>query len=244
MAKPLIGISGRRWAASVLGHRVPSAMKDVTFDLHFSDYPKSVSAAGGVPVELTRDADVDEIMSHLDGLVISGGADVDPAQYGAEPDENLGTLEPDRDEWELALLRAARSRQLPILAICRGFQLVNVLFGGTLVQHVDFEEGVGHPAWDSPGEAAAHSVEVVPGTLAGSLYATGVGVNSLHHQIADQIGDGLIVSAIAPDGVVEGLETPEGDLLALQWHPELMAKPDASFTWLVESAAKYLAARG
>jgi len=218
-------------------------MKHVTFDLHFSDYPKSVAAAGGVPIELTRDADVEEVVGHLDGLIISGGADVEPARYGAEPEENLGTTEPERDEWELALLAAARRREVPVLAICRGFQLVNVHFGGTLNQHVDLAEGVGHPAWNTPGDEVAHKVDVVPGTMASSIYPTTVGVNSLHHQTVDRIGDGLIVSATAPDGVIEGLETNDGQLLALQWHPELMAKPDPSFVWLVTSAEAFLASR-
>jgi putative glutamine amidotransferase len=218
-------------------------MKDVSFDLHFTDYPKSVSAAGGVPFELTRDADVDDVIDHLDGLIISGGADVEPLRYGAEPDERLGAVEPDRDEWELALLAAARGRDMPVLAICRGFQLVNVHFGGTLVQHVDLDDGAGHPAWESPGGEAAHEVDVVDGTMTASLYDGRIGVNSLHHQTLDRVGDGLVVSAIATDGVVEAVETADGRLLGVQWHPELMAKPDPSFVWLVDAAGKYSADR-
>jgi putative glutamine amidotransferase len=218
-------------------------MKDVSFDLHFTDYPKSVAAAGGVPVELTRDADVEEVLSRLDGLIISGGADVEPVRYGAEPDANLGPVEPDRDEWELALLAGARSRELPVLAICRGFQLTNVHFGGTLVQHVDIDEGSGHPAWETPAADAAHDVEVLPGTMTATLYADRIGVNSLHHQTLERVGEGLVVSAQAPDGVVEAFETPDGRLLGVQWHPELMAKPDPSFVWLVDAAAKFAADR-
>ena len=241
MSKPLIGITGRRWAAAVLGSRVPVAMKDVTFDLHFTDYPKSVVAAGGVPVELTRDADVDEIVSHLDGLIITGGADVDPSRYGADPHENLGPTEPDRDEWELALLAAARERAVPVLAICRGFQLVNVHFGGTLNQHVDFDDGAGHPAWDTPGHEEAHKVEFVRGTMTAELYPEVAGVNSLHHQTVEVVGEGLVVSATASDGVVEAVELPGHDVLAVQWHPELLDKPDPTFRWLVACSSDYLA---
>jgi putative glutamine amidotransferase len=218
-------------------------MKDVTFDLHFTDYPKSVAAAGGVPVELTRDADVAEVIARLDGLIISGGADVEPSRYGAEPDPNLGSTEPDRDEWELALLTAARARELPVLAICRGMQLVNVHFGGTLVQHVETNDDANHPAWDSPGAESVHKVDVVPGTKAADLYDVTVGVNSLHHQTVDRVGEGLIVSGRAPDGVVESLETEDGQLFAVQWHPELMAKPDPAFVWLVRAAGEYQAKR-
>ena len=241
MAKPLIGLTGRRWPASFLGSNLPAAMGGLTFDLHFSDYPKSVAAAGGIPVELARDADVDGVVARLDGLVLSGGADLDPAHYGADPETELGRLEEDRDEWEFALLEAARRRSLPILAICRGFQLVNVAFGGTLRQHVEIDEGAGHPQWDVDGRTATHQVTVAEGTLASQLLPTTWPVNSLHHQVVDKVGDGLVVSATATDGVVEGLETPEGDLLAVQWHPELLAKPDPTFRWLVEQSSEFLA---
>jgi putative glutamine amidotransferase len=237
MARPLIGITGRRWAASVLGTNVPAAMGGIHFDLHFSDYPRSIALAGGLPVELTRDADVEEMVEHLDGLVLTGGADVDPENYHHEYDENLGVLEPDRDEWEIALLAAARARDLPVLAICRGLQLVNVVFGGTLRQHVELEEGAGHPQWDVDGHEATHSVNIVEGTTIARLFSDEIGVNSLHHQVVDAVGEGLIVSAKASDGVVEGLETPDGRIVAVQWHPELLKKPDPTFVWLVREAS-------
>jgi putative glutamine amidotransferase len=212
-------------------------MSGLRFDLHFSDYPRSVAEAGGLPVELSRDADVEGIIEHLDGLVLSGGADVDPALYGREPEENLQSLEPDRDEWEMALLVAARDRDIPVLAICRGFQLVNVAFGGTLVQHVELEEGSGHPQWDVDGHTATHDVNVKPETIASSLFPATWAVNSLHHQTVESVGKGLTISATAPDGVVEAFETPEGDLLGVQWHPELLSKPDPTFVWLVREAS-------
>ncbi|MFI5035249.1 MAG: gamma-glutamyl-gamma-aminobutyrate hydrolase family protein [Acidimicrobiales bacterium] len=237
MAKPLIGLTGRRWPAAFLGSNVPFAMRELTFDLHFSDYPKSVAEAGGLPVELARDADVEGVVERLDGLVLSGGADLDPAHYGAEAHSELGQLEQDRDEWEFALLSAARACHLPVLAICRGFQLVNVAFGGSLTQHVAIDEGAGHPQWDVDGRKPTHEVRMVEGTIAASLLPTAWPVNSLHHQTISEVGPGLIVSARATDGVVEGLETPEGDLLAVQWHPELLAKPDPTFQWLVREAS-------
>jgi putative glutamine amidotransferase len=215
-------------------------MSGLRFDLHFSDYPRSVAVAGGLAVELTRDANVEGIIEHLDGLVLSGGADLDPALYGQEPEENLQSLEPDRDEWEMALLQAARDRDIPVLAICRGFQLVNVAFGGTLIQHVELDQGSGHPQWDVDGHTATHEVNVEPNTVAASLFPSSWSVNSLHHQTVENVGEGLTVSASAPDGVVEALETPEGNLLAVQWHPELMAAPDPTFVWLVRRSSERL----
>jgi putative glutamine amidotransferase len=244
VTKPLIGITGRRWPATALGTNVPAAMSGLRFDLHFSDYPRSVSVAGGLPVELTRDADVDAMVERLDGLVLSGGADLDPALYGKEAEADLGLVESERDEWELALFQAARDRGLPVLAICRGFQLVNVAFGGTLVQHVELDDGAGHPQWDVDGHTATHEVHVVPNTVASTMFSPVWAVNSLHHQTVERVGEGLIVSATATDGVVEGLETPEGDLLAVQWHPELLAAPDPTFVWLVRQATERLASVG
>lgn len=241
MAKPLIGITGRRWPAAWLGEHVPDAMRQLLFDLHFSDYPRSVADAGGVPVELTRDADVEEVVARLDGLILSGGADLDPAHYGAEPHSQLGAMEQDRDEWEFSLLNAARARSIPVLAICRGLQLVNVAFGGTLNQHVEIDEGAGHPRFDLDGHRTTHSVDVEPNTMTAALLGESVAVNSIHHQTVDRVGDGLIVSAFASDGVIEGLETPDGQLLAVQWHPELLDKPDPTFTWLVRLATQRLA---
>jgi putative glutamine amidotransferase len=241
MARPLIGISGRRWPAAALGKNVPAAMNDLEFDLHFTDYPRSVALAGGLPVELTRDADAQEMVDHLDGLVLTGGADVEPEHYDQEPDENLGATEPDRDAWEMALLAAARAKDIPVLAICRGLQLVNVVFGGTLRQHIELEEGAGHPQWDVDGHQTTHQVNLVEGTLTSALFPHEIGVNSLHHQVVEEVGEGLIVSAKASDGEVEGLETPDGKILAVQWHPELLKKPDPTFVWLVNEASKRLA---
>ncbi len=238
MARPLIGITGRRWSASKLGENLPAAMRGLQFDLHFTDYPQSVALAGGLPVELTRDADADETVAHLDGLVLTGGADLDPQHYHEAPDEDLGPLEPDRDAWEMGLLAAARAKGIPVLAICRGLQLVNVVFGGTLHQHVELNEGAGHPQWSVDGHERTHTVTVVEGTVLAKLSPGDFGVNSLHHQVVEEVGEGLVVSAAASDGVVEGLESPDERIVAVQWHPELLAKPDPTFAWLVREASR------
>ena len=222
----------------MLGSHLPAAMSTLSFDLHFTDYPQSVVAAGGVPVELARDADVADVVEHLDAVVLSGGADVDPALYGVDASADLGEVEPERDEWESALFRAARARHLPVLAICRGFQLVNVLHGGTLVQHVALRGGQGHPQWDVDGRRTTHGLSVVAGTLTASVVGDLVRVNSLHHQTVERVGADLIISAYADDGVVEGLETVDGEVLAVQWHPELLARPDPVFGWLIDAARR------
>lgn len=235
--RPLIGLSGRRWPARLLGAAVPPAMQGVEFDLHFADYPSAVAASGGLPVELARDADVDELVARLDGLVLTGGADVDPSAYGQDPDAQLGAVERERDRWELSLLEAAERRGLPVLCICRGLQLLNVARGGTLVQHVGLDEGDGHPRFDDDGRAPAHGVELAAGSLAAALYGEHADVNSLHHQVVDEVGEGLRVTGRSPDGSVEVLEAVDGDVLAVQWHPELLGQPDPAFRWLVEAAA-------
>ena len=240
MSRPLIGVTGRRWPASFLGDHLPPAMHGLTVDLHFSDYTRSIALAGGVPVELSRDADVDEVAARLDGLVLSGGADIEPSRYGAAPEPGLGDVEPDRDAWELALFEAAQRRGIPVLAICRGLQLVNVARGGTLVQDVPSTEGVGHPRFESDGRRRTHDVSVVEGTRLAELYPSALAVNSLHHQVVDRVGEGLVVSAKAPDGVVEGLESADGDVLAVQWHPELLDAPDSAFRWVVSEAQRRL----
>ena len=217
---------------------MPLAMRDLTFDLHLSDYTKSIAAAGGLPVQLTRDADVEDIVSRLDALVIAGGADIEPSRYGAEPDEKLGVVEPERDEWEFALYAAARRRGIPVLGICRGFQLVNVAHGGTLVQDVALEDGAGHPQWDVDGRQATHSVRCINDTIIAEVYGKQVdmAVNSLHHQVVDRLGGDLTVGAVASDGVFEAVTTSDGRVLAVQWHPELLTAPDPSFVWLVKAA--------
>jgi putative glutamine amidotransferase len=239
---PPLNLSGRRWPARLLGDAVPPAMHGVEFDLHFADYPQAIAACGGIPVELTRDADVGLVMDRLDGLVLTGGADVDPAVYGQAPDPALGAVEPERDAWELALLAAAEARDLPVLCVCRGVQLLNVAKGGTLRQHVGVDEGDGHPRFADDGHDPAHGVDLSPGSLAQSLLGGHVEVNSLHHQVIDEVGTGLVVTGRSPDGAPEVLELEGSDVLGVQWHPELLARPDPTFSWLVDAARRRVTA--
>jgi len=240
MTRPLIGVTGRRKPARELGTALSKALRGTEVDLHVVDYVRSVALAGGVPVQLTRDAGVADVVAHLDGIVFSGGADIEPSRYGQDPDPLLQATEPTRDEWEFALYEAARAKGIPVLGICRGLQLINVAHGGTLNQNVDIDEGSGHPQWELDGATKSHTVSCVVDTAVAELYqvAGEMGVNSLHHQTVDQLGADLIVGAYAPDGVVEAIATPDNNVLALQWHPELLDKPDPAFVWLVERASR------
>ncbi len=237
---PLIGVTGRRWPADVLGDRVAAPIRAAQVDLHFADYSRAIVLAGGLPVGLSRDAPVDAMVRRIDGLVLSGGADVDPARYGQERSSQCGTVEEERDAWELALIAVALTAGLPIFGICRGIQVLNVALGGTLLQHLAPDVGDGHPRFDVPREASVHSVKLEPGSLAAALYGTEVQVNSLHHQAVDELGSGLVASGRSPDGTVEALELPGSSVFAVQWHPEMLlgAQPDAGFLWLVDRAAK------
>ncbi len=244
---PLIGMTGRRWPARVLGDRVAASIRAGEVDLHFADYSRAVAVAGGLPVGLSRDAPVDAIVERVDGIVLSGGADVDPVRYGEGRSPRCGVVETERDAWELALVEAAVAAGLPLLGVCRGIQVLNVAFGGTLIQDLEVRDGVagGHQRDDVARGVTVHAVELEPGSLAASLYGTLRQVNSLHHQAADRIGAGLVASGHAPDGTVEALEMPGAPVLGMQWHPEMLldAQPDPGFLWLVARAKERVLAQ-
>ena len=208
-------------------------------DLHLSEYPKGISAVGGLPVQLTRDAEPADMISRLDGLVMTGGADPDPALYGEEPHPELGEIEPGRDEWELGLIRAALDHRLPMLCVCRGAQLLNIALGGTLVQHLD--ESATHALWTTSRTDRCHTVQVIAGSRLSSLYGQSVATNSLHHQAVGRPGRGVVVTGTAEDGVVEGFEVDgRPEVLAVQWHPEMLVEqPDPAFAWLVSEARRF-----
>ena len=190
------------------------------------EYVRSVASAGGLSVALPpgEAEGASEILEDLDALVLTGGGDIDPDLYGAEPHPLLAQVARERDLFEIALCRAAIKRELPLLAICRGAQVLNVALGGTLVQDIPSEVGrrVVH---DRPGERweRSHEVKVLPGSrLAKILGGQEFSVNSLHHQSVRELGAGVVVSAVSPeDGVIEGIEVPkERFVLGVQWHPE------------------------
>jgi putative glutamine amidotransferase len=190
-------------------------------------YRKALAAANIQPVENVA------TLAGLDGLVLAGGSDVDPALYGAPPHPETGEPDRDRDSLETALLREALDRDLPLFAICRGLQLLNVALGGTLAQHVE-----GHRC---PGQPAAHPIAIASRSrLKSILEADEYVVNSRHHQCVDQVASGLVVAARAPDNVIEALELPgKRFVLAVQWHPEDRTdQPDAKLFKAFRDAMK------
>ncbi len=215
------------------------------------EYAAAIVAVGGIPLILPHldPGSADEVLDGVDGLVLCGGDDVDPATYGATDQGGNHLAPPGADPWELALARRAVERNLPVLGICRGLQVLNVAFGGTLQQHIAVE-GSAHPSTPDDPEAVMaqrHPIAIRPGTRLAGVYGTEERVvNTIHHQAVDRLGEGLEAVAWAPDGIVEAVEAvdPAQDLLAVQWHPEKLPEADerALFADFVARAAARLEA--
>jgi putative glutamine amidotransferase len=206
-------------------------------------YAAAVAAAGGLPLLLPvlDSAWVDASLAGIDGLVLSGGGDVDPARYGEVAVPEVGGVVAARDEWELALVRAALAVDLPVLAICRGSQVLTVATGGTLIQHLPAVSALDHDVTHRERDAV-HDVRLEPGSaLARIVGVDVVGVNSMHHQAAAGLGDGLRAVGWTADGVVEAVEVPGRPVIGVQWHPEHlvhMAPQRALFAWVVAEATR------
>ena len=228
--RPVIGLPGRRKvSAQVEGF--PSTLDRLDIDMYVADYARAVLDAGGLPVHLPLDADPLAYLPILDGVVLTGGSDVSPDRYDA--DNTASDVELMRDEIEFSLLAAALERSLPVLGICRGLQVLNVHQGGTLHQDVP-----SHARYDvDPGDRT-HTVTFEAESRFGLMYGHRAEVNSLHHQTIDVIGDGLVVSGQAEDGTVEAIEMRGHDVLAVQWHPEMLDAPEPVFRWLVDRSRK------
>jgi putative glutamine amidotransferase len=209
-----------------------------------ASYTDAVRSAGMRPYVLPvlGPEDADAMLDGMDGLLLTGGEDVNPAHYGALPHPALGDVHETRDAFELALVRAARARAMPTLAICRGIQVANVALGGTLVQDLasEWPEALEHDSKASR-DTRVHEVRVTSGSrLAAALGAEVLTVNSFHHQAAAALGEGLVAVAHAPDGVIEGAEWRADDwwMVAAQWHPEeLTNTPEAWDRMLFEAFA-------
>ena len=236
MARPVIGITT---------YVTPAKWSywDTEAALIPADYVYAVERAGGRALLVPPSEDgVEETLGALDGLLFSGGSDLDPGLYDQEPHEETFGIHEARDRAELALLEAALERDMPVLAICRGSQVLNVARGGDLVQHLP--EVVGDEKHKhTPGTFADHDVTLEGGTRLGSLLGDHAPVKSHHHQGIGRIGEGLRVAAHAEDGTVEAVEDPDRHFaVGVLWHPE--AGEDARlFEELVREAAEYRAAR-
>ena len=215
-------------------------------------YLKGLAAAGGLPLVMPPlgEEAIEPLLDRLDGICLSGGPDIDPVTYEAEPHPELGPTEPDLDRFELAVAARADARQMPILAICRGTQALNIVRGGILHQHLpDLSEQIAHRQ-KTPGDQPSHAIEVdADSRLGAALGGTGrIEVNSFHHQGIDRLGEGLVVSARAPDGTIEAVEDPRRRfLIGVQWHAELLVHRSEElrlFTAFVDAAALSAAAVG
>jgi putative glutamine amidotransferase len=243
--RPLIGISTsevrRKEDANFAKHSEPPSRE---LALGFS-YTEAIERAGGIPVILAPlDSEhIDGLLERLQGVCIPGGPDLHPSTYDAEPHPELGPVEPELDRFELALVRRAQARQLPLLAICRGMQVLNVARGGSLVQHLpDLGEEVRHRQTQA-NSVATHTVRIQPGSRVARLLQRGEAyVNSFHHQAIERLGSGLYPTAWAPDGVIEAVEgTGAGFTVAVQWHAECLRhnpEQDDLFRGFIRAAAR------
>jgi putative glutamine amidotransferase len=238
VGRPVIGITTYAQEATWGVWKMPAALIPL-------DYVDAVERAGGRALLVPPcGSDVEDTLDALDGIVFSGGADVDPAMYGKDAHPETDSPQVRRDTFEMALLTAALERDIPTLAICRGFQLLNVARGGDLVQHLP--ETVGHEDHrEVQGEFSEHDVEVKEGSKLASIVGTApAAVSSHHHQGVGRVGDGLVETAWARDGTLEGVEDPSRRFaVGVQWHPE-MGKDGALFRRLVAEAREYRSARG
>lgn len=213
-------------------------------------YLRAIERADALPVVMPPldIAAVQPLLDRLSGVCLSGGPDLDPVSYGGRQHPELGPTERDLDEFELAIAAGADARGIPILAICRGEQALNVARGGTLLQHLPERHGSIAHRQSEPGDRPTHAVAVDPESLlARILGRTQIDVNSFHHQAVDRLGDGLRAVAWAPDGVVEGIEALDRDfVVGVQWHAEgIIAFPEQSalFSGFIAAAQRYDAAR-
>ncbi len=212
-------------------------------------YTRAVWEAGGLPLILpiapAEPALVEEYLDAIDGVLMTGGADVHPSFYRQIVLERCGEIDEERDRFEVELIHVARDRDLPFLGICRGLQVLNVALGGSLYQDLSYRQGT-DPAHMSPRERRGEPVHLVTiaasSRLAEIIGARELHVTSTHHQIIHDLAPNLQVSAVAPDGVIEGVEGPGRFFLAVQWHPERMATrhPEqlALFRALIEQAER------
>ncbi len=233
--RPVIGVTTYLERAQTGVWDVPAAfLPKVYFD--------AVTRAGGIvvllPPQPVDDRIAERVLEGLDGLILTGGKDVDPARYGQEPHPATDTPRTDRDAWEDALLRTALQRELPVFGICRGLQVMNVTLGGTLHQHLP--DVVGSNRYNAGGGVfTENEVRLEPATRLASILAghETLAVLSYHHQAIDRLADGLVVSARADDGIIQAVELSSSQFaLAVQWHPEESAEDLRLFDALVDAA--------
>lgn len=241
MRKPIIGITSNILITE--GGSLPGTERVSVSN----DYIKAVLQAGAVPMVLpvVTDKEIIKYQSDvIDGLLLSGGYDVDPLLFGEEPAKKLGFVYPARDIHEIELIKAIYHDNKPILGICRGIQVINIVFGGTLYQDLaEIQGGIKHMQ-NAPKDAASHTVRVSADSILHEIFGEKVVTNSFHHQAVKELGSDFIISAKTKDGIVEAIEIPgERFIVAVQWHPEMMVKGHIGmqrlFSEFVADAAKF-----
>jgi putative glutamine amidotransferase len=245
VSRPLIGVTTSEMRMPRRTHPLPEGDPPQSEMALGIVYARAVEAAGGLPVVLPPldHGAIGPLVDRMAGLCLSGGPDLDPAAYEADPDPNLGQVEPDLDAFELAVAVRADQLRIPILGICRGCQALNVARGGTLHQHLpDVTDGSVSHRQTASGREPTHSVRIEPGSrLAAIVGDDDLDVNSFHHQAVDRLGRGLRAVAWSPDGVVEAIEDADVSLyLGVQWHAETLVHLErhaALFEALVDAAA-------
>jgi putative glutamine amidotransferase len=235
MTKPIIGIGSDILATPGKRDRV----------FAYTTYIESLRRAGAVPVLIPpQPENAADLVESLDGIVLAGGDDCDPAVYGEQPHPSVEPMDPRRQDNDLMLARIARDRGIPTLGICLGVQIMNIVAGGRIIQDIDSQVGTSIEHASVPEDRARHDVKVADGTrLASILGARTLEVNSSHHQAIRSAGQGLRVTAQAPDGIIEGLEDPKHPFyVGVQWHPEDMQGEESAttiFRAFVEAAREY-----
>ncbi|MFJ5769074.1 gamma-glutamyl-gamma-aminobutyrate hydrolase family protein [Psychrobacillus sp. NPDC093180] len=229
--KPLIGICANYLSNDAAGMAAGIGAKNQEWQMLADDYIVAIERAGGVPVILPITEDIETLtplLQKLDGILFSGGSDIDPNYYGEYPKFGLGFIEPKRDAHEIKLAQKVLfEMNVPVLGICRGMQLLTVATGGTLYQDLQSQKpaGINHSVPKALRHHAFHPVEIEKDSILYQIYeTTELGVNSFHHQAVKDMGQGFKATMLAPDGIVEGMELQNGDrfVVAVQWHPEMM----------------------
>lgn len=234
MTKPLIGIGS--------DIQSPQGKRERAFA--YLTYAEAVRKVGGIPLLIPpQPENADELVAALDGVLLAGGDDCDPSAYGEERHPNVETMDERRQANDLALAESARKLGVPMLGICLGVQVMNVAAGGSLIQDIDTQHDTEIRHASEPEDRARHDVIIEEGTrLARVLPANELNVNSSHHQAIRRVGEGLRVTALAPDGIVEGLEDPRHPFyVGVQWHPEDMSGEESAtalFGAFIEAARR------
>ncbi|WP_081683078.1 gamma-glutamyl-gamma-aminobutyrate hydrolase family protein [Marmoricola sp. URHB0036] len=245
--KPLIGITGRQLALGMVAN-TSERFREQRIGSYFSAFAEAVAAAGGIPVYVPFVAEATGVVTRLDGIVITGGQDVHPARWGGraavdpavDPRWDHDAHDAERDAYEAALIVAAVGAGTPLLGVCRGHQLLNVVLGGTLTEHLDEGPIVHSAPYAAPSDGdPGHVVEFAEGSVPHAVYSGQRMTNSWHHQAVDRPGEGLRVVGRTPDGVVECIELAYSPVVGVQWHPEWTAtQPEPIFNWLVGAASR------